>query len=61
MPFYHSELRQIPSAVRDQPDPATDIHPETAQKLWISDGQWVWIETPRGKIKQRARLTSIPK
>jgi anaerobic selenocysteine-containing dehydrogenase len=57
MPFYHSELRQIHSAIQAQPDPVADIHPETAGKLSISDNDWVWIETPRGKIKQRVRLT----
>ncbi|UCH07549.1 MAG: hypothetical protein JSV55_00695 [Deltaproteobacteria bacterium] len=40
------------------PDPLTDIHPETAQKLGISNGDWVWIETKRGKIKQKAYLTN---
>lgn len=57
MPFYHSELRQIPSAIEAQPDPVADIHPATAIKLGIADNDWIWIETARGKIKQRARLT----
>jgi len=57
MPFYHSELRQIPSAIQAQPEPVTDIHPRTAGKLNIADKDWVWIETLRGKIKQRAHLT----
>jgi thiosulfate reductase / polysulfide reductase chain A len=57
MPFYHSEMRQIQSAIQEQPDPVADIHPDTARELGISDGDWVWIETVRGKIKQKARLT----
>ena len=57
MPMYHSELRQIPSAIKQLPEPLTDIHPVTAKSLGIADGDWVWIETLRGKIKQRARLT----
>jgi len=57
MPFYHSEMRQLPSAIQEQPDPLTDIHPDTARRLGISNGEWMWIETPRGKIKQRARVT----
>ncbi|MFQ6062656.1 MAG: molybdopterin-dependent oxidoreductase, partial [Methanosarcinales archaeon] len=57
MPMYHSEMRQIPSARKLHPDPLTDIHPETASRLGISEGDWVWIETPRGRIKQRARLS----
>jgi thiosulfate reductase/polysulfide reductase chain A len=57
MPFYHSEMRQLPSAIQGQPDPIADIHPATALKLGIAEGDWVCIETVRGKIKQRARLT----
>jgi len=57
MPMYHSELRQIPSAVKAVPEPVTDVHPETAGKAGIGDGDLIWIETLRGKIKQRARIT----
>lgn len=57
MPMYHSEYRQLPSARKAHPDPLTSIHPDTAKSLGIKDGDWIWIETPRGKIKQRAKLT----
>lgn len=33
-----------------------EINPETARRMSISDGDWVWIESPRGKIKVKARL-----
>jgi len=36
--------------------PVVQIHPQTAKSLGIEDGDWVWIESPRGKIKQKARL-----
>ncbi|MDR1713315.1 MAG: molybdopterin-dependent oxidoreductase [Coriobacteriales bacterium] len=59
MPFYHTEHRQ-PGAYRDlHPDPIFDIHPDTAMKLNIASGDWCWIETPLGRIKQRARTTTI--
>jgi anaerobic selenocysteine-containing dehydrogenase len=32
------------------------IHPEVAKELGVKDGDWVWIETPRGRIKQVAKL-----
>jgi thiosulfate reductase/polysulfide reductase chain A len=57
MPFYHSEYRQTPSAIGENPDPIADIHPQTATDMGISDGDWTWVKTPRGKIRQRARLT----
>lgn len=33
-----------------------EINPQTAERLEISDGDWVWVESPQGKIKLRARL-----
>jgi hypothetical protein len=32
------------------------LHPETLVKHGISDGHWIWIESPRGRIGQEARL-----
>ncbi|MEG0026759.1 MAG: molybdopterin dinucleotide binding domain-containing protein, partial [Raoultibacter sp.] len=41
------------------PDPIFDLHPDTAMELNIADGDWCWIETHMGRIKQRARKSSI--
>jgi len=58
-PFFLTEGRQIESLRRLNPDPLVEIHPDTAGRHGIKDGDWVWIECPRGgKIKQRARLTA---
>jgi anaerobic selenocysteine-containing dehydrogenase len=56
--FFASEHRMIPWLREIVPDPVVEIHPQVAEKLGITDGQWVIIESPRGKIKQRARLTT---
>ncbi|UCF55985.1 MAG: dehydrogenase, partial [Deltaproteobacteria bacterium] len=59
LPYYfHSQYRQIPWLRELQPYPITQIHPDTAKKLGIKDGDWVWIETPRGRIRQKAKLFS---
>jgi len=39
------------------PDPLTEIHPDTAGPLGIHDGDWVTIESRYGRCKQRAKLT----
>jgi len=58
-PQFHSEHRHWGYGMREQhPWPLVEIHPETARELGIADGDWVWIETPRGRIRQRARLTT---
>jgi anaerobic selenocysteine-containing dehydrogenase len=58
--YFHSEGRQIPSLRKRVPDPLVDIHPRTAKALNISDGDWVWIETPQVKgerVRLKARVT----
>jgi anaerobic selenocysteine-containing dehydrogenase len=55
--FFHSENRQV-GWLRDlHPEPEVEIHPETAAKEGIEHGDWVIIESPRGKVRQRAKLT----
>lgn len=57
--YFHSANRQIPWLREIVPDPKFEIHPETATRLRIRDGDWVWIEAPkgRGRVKMRAELT----
>ena len=55
--FFHSANRMIPWLREIRPDPLVEIHPETAKKHGIEEGQWVYIESPRGRVKQRAKLT----
>jgi anaerobic selenocysteine-containing dehydrogenase len=55
--FFHSEHRQIPLLRRMNPDPITEVHPETAEKLGIKDGDWIYIESRHGRCQQRAKLT----
>ena len=55
--FRHSNNRQVPSLRGMEPHPVVEIHPETAKNLDIEDGDWVYIENKRGRIKQRAVLT----
>jgi len=54
--FFHTANRQIPWLREIRPDPIVEIHPETASGKNIEEGDWVWIESPRGRVKQRAKL-----
>jgi len=56
-PFHHSGGRQIPSLRGSHPDPMVTIHTGTASKLGIAEGDWVYIETKRGRIQHKASLT----
>jgi anaerobic selenocysteine-containing dehydrogenase len=55
--FFHSANRMIPWLREIRPDPIVEIHPETAAKHGIEEGQWVTIESLRGRAKERAKLT----
>ena len=55
--LFHSEHRMVPRLRDLHPDPIVEIHPETARKHGIGEGMWVFIETPRGRVRQRAKLT----
>jgi len=55
--FFHAENRQLPWTRELHRDPVVEIHPDAAAKEGIRDGDWVIIESLRGKIRQRAKLT----
>jgi len=55
--FRHANLRQIKSLRVLRPDPILNINPETAKKLGIDNGDWVYIENKRGRITHRAEYT----
>ena len=56
--FFHSANRQVPWLREIRPDPIVEIHPDTAKKQGIGEGDWVWIESPRGRVKEKARLNN---
>jgi len=55
--FFTSEHRQLSKLRNGHRDPVVEMHPDTARRHGIHSGDWVWIETRRGKIRQRAKLT----
>ena len=54
--FFHSENRQVPWLRGLHKDPIVQIHPDAAAKEGIKERDWVIIESPRGKVRQRAQL-----
>ncbi len=56
--FFHSANRQVPWLRQIRPYPIVEIHPETAREKGIQEMDWVWIESPRGRVRQRARLNN---
>ena len=57
IPFYfNSEHRQIANLRKARRHPLAEIHPATAARHGIADGDWVWVETRRGRMRQKAKL-----
>jgi len=58
--FTHTEGRQVERQRRITPDPCLEINPETASKLGIEQGDWIYLETPHSKgqprLQYKARL-----
>ena len=42
--------------IRDRPVPRMEINPETAAELGLEQGDWAWIESPWGKVRQTVDL-----
>ena len=57
--LFHAEHRQIPWLREIDPDPVLEINPETAERLGIKDGDWVYVENMFGKCKRKALVTPI--
>jgi anaerobic selenocysteine-containing dehydrogenase len=55
--FFHSEHRMIPWLRELDPYPIVEIHPQTARDLDVSNGEWVYIESRRGRVKFKAKVT----
>ncbi|MDR1422855.1 MAG: molybdopterin-dependent oxidoreductase [Coriobacteriales bacterium] len=54
--YFHNEHRQLPWCRENWPVPRVEINPADAEELGIRQGDWVWIETERHKIRQCADL-----
>ena len=54
--YFHSEHRQLPWCRELWPVPKMEINPADAEKYGIEQGDWVWIESPSGKIRQWADI-----
>jgi anaerobic selenocysteine-containing dehydrogenase len=55
--FHHTTLRNVPWLREMYPVPELWIHPSDAEKYNVADGDWVWIESLRGKIRALANIT----
>ncbi|MBI5603348.1 MAG: molybdopterin-dependent oxidoreductase [Deltaproteobacteria bacterium] len=55
--FFHSAYRQIASLRSKYPQPRIEIHPQAAKILGLTEDDWAFIITVKGKIEQQVHLT----
>lgn len=56
--FFHTEYRNSPWMREVHMFPTCELNPATAAENGIEQDDWIWIESPWGKIRQRANLTN---
>jgi len=55
--YTHSRHRNLPSLRQKEPEPLAEIHPATAQEYDVGDGDWIIVESLRGHIELKAKVT----
>jgi anaerobic selenocysteine-containing dehydrogenase len=55
--YLHSQLRDVPRLHNRLPEPVAEIHPDTAVRYSVSDGDLVSVETKRGSVEIRVKVT----
>ena len=55
--YTHSQFHNLPSLRKMVPEPYVEINPKTAESYGIAQGDMVRVETARGSIKLKAKLT----
>jgi anaerobic selenocysteine-containing dehydrogenase len=55
--FIHSQQRALPALRKSSPEPIAELHPETAAACGVKNKEWIVVESPKGAIRVRARVT----
>lgn len=56
--YWHSQGRQLKSLRRLNPEPLVEINTKTAEAHGVKKGDYVWIETVRGRLRMRAHVNN---
>lgn len=55
--YTHTQFRNLPSLRKHYPEPLAEVNPETAKAYGLSDGDFAVVETPKGQLKIKVKVT----
>ncbi|MCC6779167.1 MAG: molybdopterin-dependent oxidoreductase [Hyphomicrobiales bacterium] len=55
--YFHAEHRMIPWLREKLPDPTVEIHPDTAKRYGVADGEWIYLENDMGRVKRKVQIS----
>jgi assimilatory nitrate reductase catalytic subunit len=53
-----AQTRRVAALIGARPEPLVEIHPRLASRLGVADGQWLRVESRRGRVDFRVRESS---
>ena len=54
----HSRTQNNPWLLEIKPENPMIVHPDTAARFAVADGDVAWVESPHGKVKAKVRVTT---
>jgi thiosulfate reductase/polysulfide reductase chain A len=54
----HSRTQNNPWLLEIKPENPMIVHPDTAARFGVADGDVAWVESPYGKVKAKVRVTT---
>jgi formate dehydrogenase (coenzyme F420) alpha subunit len=53
--YTHTQFRHVPGLRKGAPEPIAELHPDTARRYGIADGDMMAVETVKGQINVKAK------
>ncbi|MFC8082891.1 molybdopterin oxidoreductase family protein [Streptomyces sp. NPDC057340] len=51
-----SQTRRVPELMRAAPEPTVEMHPDTAARAGLAEGDLAWVQSARGRVTARVGL-----
>jgi anaerobic selenocysteine-containing dehydrogenase len=55
--YTHTQMRNVPQLRQSAPEPIAEVYPDTAREYGVADGDTIAVETRKGRIEIKVRVT----